>query len=214
MKLIHTLRPTATNYAEAANKGGTLFFGVPTVWSRLVGDPDSARALRKARLLVSGSAALPITVFEHLEMLTGQAPVERYGMTETLITLSTRVDGERRTGWVGMPLEGIEARVVDEEGTPVPPDGESIGSLEVKGATLMTGYLNQPEATASAYSADGWFHTGDAACVDESGFYRIVGRESMDLIQSGGVPHRCWGGGICSIGSSRCNRRCRAGRAK
>jgi fatty acid CoA ligase FadD36 len=185
-KLVHTLRPTATDYAEAANKGGTLFFGVPTVWSRLTKEPDSARALRKARLLVSGSAALPVTVFEHLKSLTGQAPIERYGMTETLITLSTRADGERRPGWVGMPLPNIEARVVDEEGIPVPADGDSVGSLEVKGPTLMIGYLNQPETTAKAYSKDGWFHTGDAACVDEGSFYRIVGRESTDLIQSGG----------------------------
>lgn len=92
-RFVHTGKPTPAAYAEA---NGTLYFGVPTVWSRIVGDPDAARALSSARLLVSGSAALPVPVYDGLVALTGHAPVERYGATEALITLSTRADGERR----------------------------------------------------------------------------------------------------------------------
>ncbi len=91
-RLIHTGKPTPQAYAEAQ---GSLYFGVPTVWTRVVEDEDSARALSGARLLVSGSAPLPVPVFERLRELTGLVPIERYGMSETMLTLSTRVDGER-----------------------------------------------------------------------------------------------------------------------
>ncbi len=100
-RLVHTGRPTPEAYAGAR---GSLYFGVPTVWSRVVADQESAAALASARLLVSGSAPLPVPVFERLAALTGHAPVERYGMTESLITVSTRADGERRPGSVGLPL--------------------------------------------------------------------------------------------------------------
>ncbi|MET7771192.1 acyl-CoA synthetase [Nocardia sp. NPDC005366] len=181
--LIHTGRPTPRAYAQA---GGTLYFGVPTVWSRIVEDPDAARRLADARLLVSGSAPLPVPVFEKLRELTGQAPVERYGMSETLITLSTRADGERRPGWVGTPVRGVRTRLRDESGAPVPHDGESIGGLQVTGPMLFDGYLNRPEVTAESWTEDGWFKTGDVAVIDADGFHRIVGRESVDLIKSGG----------------------------
>jgi fatty acid CoA ligase FadD36 len=185
-RLIHTGRPTAEAYAAAAAEGGSLYFGVPTVWSRVAADPDAAGALRAARLLVSGSAGLPVPVFERLAALSGQGPVERYGMTETLITLGARADGPRRAGWVGPPLPGVEARLVDEQGNPVATDGDTVGQLEVRTPTVMDGYLHQPEATAAVYTGDGWFRTGDVACVDQTGWYRIVGRESTDLIKSGG----------------------------
>lgn len=107
-RLVHTGRPTPAAYAEA---GGSLYFGVPTVWSRVVGDPERARALRSARLLVSGSAPLPERVFRGLEELTGRRPVERYGMTETLITVSGRADGPLRPGAVGTPLPGVRTRI-------------------------------------------------------------------------------------------------------
>ncbi|WP_199255350.1 acyl-CoA synthetase [Mycolicibacterium mengxianglii] len=184
---VHTGKPTPQLYAQArAEHGGTLFFGVPTVWSRVVADPDSARALSSARLLVSGSAALPVPVFDGLRALTGHAPVERYGSTESLITLSTRVDGERRPGWVGLPVRDVQTRLVDETGAPVPHDGETLGQLHVQGPTLFDKYLNRPEATAEVLDADGWYHTGDVAVIDQSGMHRIVGRESVDLIKSGG----------------------------
>ncbi len=182
-RFIHTGRPTPQAYAEAA---GTLYFGVPTVWSRVVADPDSARALARARLLVSGSAALPVPVFDALKALTGHAPVERYGCTETLITVSTRADGERRPGWVGLPLDGMQTRLVADDGSPVAHDGETIGALQVRTPTIFDGYLNRAEATAAAFDADGWYRTGDVAVIDDGGMHRIVGRESVDLIKSGG----------------------------
>ena len=186
-RFVHTGRPTPAGYGQACSEaGGTLFFGVPTVWSRVVADHAAAEALRPARLLVSGSAPLPVPVFDQLAALAGHQPVERYGATESLITLSTRADGERRAGWVGLPLAGVQTRLVDERGGPVPADGETIGRLHVRGATLFDGYLNRPDATAEVLDADGWYRTGDAAVVGGDGMHRIVGRESVDLIKSGG----------------------------
>lgn len=186
-RFIHTGKPTPQGYARAATEhGGTLFFGVPTVWSRVGADETAARALRPARLLVSGSAPLPVPVFDRLAGLTGHQPIERYGASESLITLSTRADGERRPGWVGLPLSGVQTRVVDDEGALVPHDGETVGKLHVRGPMMFDGYLNQPDATAEAFDADGWYRTGDVAVIDAEGMHRIVGRESVDLIKSGG----------------------------
>ncbi|MFF3070150.1 acyl-CoA synthetase [Kitasatospora sp. NPDC057936] len=182
-RLVHTGRPTPAGYAAA---GGSLYFGVPTVWSRLAADPEAASALAGARLLVSGSAPLPVPVFERLAELTGHAPIERYGMTESLITVSTRADGERRPGSVGLPLDGVRTRLVGEDGAPVPSDGETVGELQVAGPTLFSGYLNRQDADAEAWTADGWFRTGDVAVIGPDGFHRIVGRASVDLIKSGG----------------------------
>jgi fatty acid CoA ligase FadD36 len=167
-RLVHTGRPTPDAYAAAR---GTLYFGVPTIWSRISAAPSAARALSGARLLVSGSAALPVPVFERLSELTGHRPVERYGMTETLITVSGRADGERRPGSVGIPLAGVETRVV----------GDDLGELQVRGPMVFQGYLNQPRR-----SPDAWFSTGDIATIDDDGWHRIVGRASTDLIKSGG----------------------------
>ncbi|KUI33723.1 acyl-CoA synthetase [Mycobacterium sp. IS-1590] len=182
-RFVHTGKPRPQAYAAA---GGTLYFGVPTVWSRVADDAESAEALASARLLVSGSAPLPVPVFDALENRTGHRPIERYGATESLITISTRADGERRPGWVGLPLAGIETRLVDEHGAAVPHDGETIGQLHVRGETLFDGYLNRPDATAEVLGADGWYRTGDVAVIDADGMHRIVGRESVDLIKTGG----------------------------
>lgn len=176
-RLVHTGRPTPTAYAAAS---GTMYFGVPTVWSRIAADPSAARALAPARLLVSGSAPLPASVFEDLVTLTGQAPVERYGMTETLITVSARADGERRPGQVGIPLRGVETRLAD-----APADGETIGNLEVRGPTLLDGYLDDGGVRPPDLN-DGWFRTGDVATIAPDGWHRIVGRASTDLIKTGG----------------------------
>ncbi|HEY2207521.1 MAG TPA: acyl-CoA synthetase [Pseudonocardia sp.] len=185
--LVHTGRPRPEAYADAATRhGGSMFFGVPTVWSRIAADPASARALGGARLLVSGSAALPPSVFRDVAELAGQPPVERYGMTETMITLAVRADGERRPGWVGVPIDGVTTRVVDDAGQPVAADAETIGDLQVRGACLFGGYLGRPEATAASWTDDGWFRTGDAAVLDAAGYHRIVGRRSSDLIKTGG----------------------------
>ncbi|MGZ4583492.1 MAG: acyl-CoA synthetase [Mycobacterium sp.] len=186
-RFVHTGKPTPAGYAQAsADAGGTLFFGVPTVWSRVAADEAAARALRPARLLVSGSAPLPVPVFDRLARLTGHQPIERYGTSESLITLSTRADGERRAGWVGLPLTGVQTRLLDDTGGEVPHDGETVGKLEVRGPMMFDGYLNRPEATAEAFDADGWYRTGDVAVIDGGGMHRIVGRESVDLIKSGG----------------------------
>ncbi|MFC1420286.1 AMP-binding protein [Streptacidiphilus cavernicola] len=182
-RLVHTGRPTPAAYAAA---GGSLYFGVPTVWSRIAADEPAARALASARLLVSGSAPLPVPVFQRLRELAGQAPIERYGMTETLITLSTRADGERRPGSVGLPVGAVRTRLVSETGEPVPHDAESLGELQVSGPTLSDGYLGRPDADAESRTADGWFRTGDVAVIGPDGFHRIVGRASVDLIKTGG----------------------------
>lgn len=178
-RLVHTGRPTPEAYAQAAAAGGSLYFGVPTVSSRIAAAPQAAAALAGARLLVSGSAALPTPVFRDLERLTGHRPVERYGMTETLITVSGRAGGEVRPGAVGTPLTGIRTRIAAEPGA-------EIGELQLVGPTLFSGYLGRPEATAAAFTQDGWFRTGDIAAVDGDGVHRIVGRASTDMIKSGG----------------------------
>ncbi len=179
----HTGKPTPAAYAATP---GSMYFGVPTVWNRIAADESAARSLASARLIVSGSAPLPVSLFARLAGLVGQSPIERYGMTETLITLSTRADGERRPGWVGQPVRGVETRLVTEDGVEVPADGETIGRLQVRGPLLFNGYLGRPEATAESFTDDGWFRTGDIAVRDADDFHRIVGRESTDLIKSGG----------------------------
>jgi fatty acid CoA ligase FadD36 len=181
--LRHTGRPTAQAYAAAE---GSMYFGVPTVWSRVCDSPDSARALRPARLLVSGSAPLAVPVFQQIVALTGHRPIERYGMTETLITVSSRADGERRPGQVGVPIAGVRTRLVAEDGAILPHDGESLGELQVTGPTVFSGYLGRPETNGTSFTGDGWFRTGDVATIGTDGWHRIVGRASTDLIKSGG----------------------------
>lgn len=200
-RLVHTGRPRPEAYAAAVrDHGATLLFGVPTVWSRVGADPASAAALAPARLLVSGSAPLPADVFERVREHSGHALVERYGMSETMITLAVRADGERRPGWVGVPVAGVETRLWSPEDDqddgaepgPVPHDGESIGELQLRGPCLFDGYLGRPEATAATWTGSGehtdrhWFRTGDAAVIDAAGYHRIVGRRSVDLIKTGG----------------------------
>ena len=186
-RMVHTGRATPAAYARAVGAAGaTMLFGVPTVWSRVVADGTACAALGPARLLVSGSATLPAPVFEGLRAGSGHAPVERYGMTETLITLSVRAEDHRRPGWVGTPLKGVQARLRGEDGMAVAADGESIGDLEVRGPTVMAGYLNQPADAESPFTTDGWFRTGDVAMVDGNGDHRLLGRRSTDLVKSGG----------------------------
>ncbi|SBT42702.1 acyl-CoA synthetase [Micromonospora auratinigra] len=182
-RLDHVGRPHPERYAAA---GGSLLFGVPTVWSRVHARPAAARALRGARLLVSGSAPLSPAVFDGLAALTGHRVVERYGMTETLITVSARADRPRVAGTVGWPLPGIRTRLVDEHGAALPSDGRAMGELLVSGPTLGDGYLGRPDADAAVRLPDGWFRTGDVATIDLDGRHRIVGRAATDLIKSGG----------------------------
>ncbi len=162
----------------------TLFFGVPTVYVRLLELPDEAarRIGAGMRLLVSGSAPLPAPVFEAFRARFGHAILERYGMTETLMTVSNPYEGERRPGTVGRPLPGVDLRIVDAAGRDVP-DGEP-GELLVRGPAVFAGYWRRPDATADAF-ADGWFRTGDVGERSADGFVTLRGRAS-ELILNGG----------------------------
>jgi malonyl-CoA/methylmalonyl-CoA synthetase len=167
-----------------------MLFGVPTMYHRLGREAESDAAivdgLRRARLLVSGSAPLPAPEFARIERLTGQRIAERYGLTETLMNTAVRSDKPRRPGYVGEPLGGVELRLVADDGADLDAsDDETIGEVAVRGPNLFSGYLNRPEATAEAMR-DGWFFTGDLATRAEDGYWRIVGRRSTDLIKTGG----------------------------
>jgi len=189
-ELIHTGRFEPAGLAGALEAGATMVFGVPTMYHRLAEHAGADRrlvaALGRARLLVSGSAPLPAPDFERIEELTRQKIVERYGLTETLINAAVRASGERRPGYVGGPLPGIELRLVDDDGSEiVESDDETIGEVAVRGPNLFAGYLNRPDATSEAVR-DGWFFTGDMAARASDGYLRIVGRRSTDLIKTGG----------------------------
>jgi len=167
-----------------------MLFGVPTMYYRLANaaeaDPEVAAALGRARLLVSGSAALPVREHVRLEQATGQRVAERYGLTETMINCAIHASGERRPGYVGPPLPGVELVLLDDEGEPLDAsDDETIGEVAVRGPNLFSGYLNLPEATGQAMR-DGWFLTGDLAARAPDGYIRIVGRRATDLIKTGG----------------------------
>lgn len=188
----HLGRFSTEGVARELGAGGTMLFGVPTMYHRIaeaLAEPAAsgglAKALAGARLLVSGSAALPVHDHERIAAATGRRVIERYGMTETLMNTGVRADGEARPGTVGAPLRGVELRLVEEDGSALA-DPASIGEIQVRGPNLFTGYLNRPEATAAALTADGWFRTGDMATLDPDGYVRIVGRKATDLIKSGG----------------------------
>jgi malonyl-CoA/methylmalonyl-CoA synthetase len=176
--------------ASALRNGATMLFGVPTMYHRLGREAESdagiVDGLKQARLLVSGSAPLPAPEFNRIEQLTGQQIVERYGLTETLMNTAVRADSRPRAGYVGVPVPGVEVRLVDDDGNEMTAsDDETIGEVTVRGPNLFAGYLNRPEATDEAMR-DGWFFTGDLATVAEDGYWRIVGRRSTDLIKTGG----------------------------
>ncbi len=186
----HLGRFSSSAAAKALSTGATMMFGVPTMYHRLAldcaDDPALAKSIGAARLLVSGSAALPATDHQRLADVTGQRAVERYGMTETLMNCSVRASGDRRPGTVGSPLPGVSLRLVDDAGTLIEAqDGETVGEIEVTGDNLFLGYLNRPDATEKVMR-DGWFRTGDMAVRDPDGYVRIVGRRATDLIKSGG----------------------------
>ncbi|MEU8560627.1 acyl-CoA synthetase [Streptomyces cyaneofuscatus] len=194
--LRHLGKFSAEGVARELGSGGTMLFGVPTMYHRLAevldvqggGDAERgelAKALAGARLLVSGSAALPVHDHERIAAATGRRVIERYGMTETLMNTGIRADGVPRPGTVGPPLAGVELRLVEEDGT-VLEGPEAIGEIQVRGPNLFSGYLNRPDATAAAHTADGWFRTGDVGTVDGDGYVTIVGRKATDLIKSGG----------------------------
>jgi malonyl-CoA/methylmalonyl-CoA synthetase len=163
---------------------------VPTIYSRLIAAWDAAppavqrarsEGARRLRLMMSGSAALPVTLLERWREITGHTLLERYGMTEIGMALSNPLNGERRAGHVGQPLPGVEVRLVDEHGTVVDPGP---GELEVRGPSVFLEYWKRPDETKAAFR-DGWFRTGDMATL-ERGYYRLLGRTSVDIIKTGG----------------------------
>lgn len=182
----------ADNVWEIFRRGEVnVFMAVPTIYHKLIAVWDamssgeqaaSSAALRKMRLMVSGSAALPVSVMERWEKISGHRLLERYGMTELGMAISNPYDGERRPGAVGLPLPGVHVRLADEADQPV---AGTPGEIQVRGDNVFKEYWGQPEATRKAFTADGWFRTGDVAVV-EDGYYRILGRSSMDIIKSGG----------------------------
>jgi len=187
----HLGRFSTEGVARELNEGATMLFGVPTMYHRIAqsleADPELGKAFGRARLLVSGSAALPVHDHERIAAATGRRVIERYGMTETLMNTSVRADGEPRAGTVGVPLPGVELRLVEEDGSAITSyDGETVGEIQVRGPNLFTEYLNRPDATAAAFTADGFFRTGDMAVREPEGYVRIVGRKATDLIKSGG----------------------------
>ena len=175
---------------EALSGPATMLFGVPTMYRRLADAAAESRqlatALGGARLLVSGSAALPASEHARIEELTGRGVVERYGMTETLMNTAIHADARPAPGTVGPPLPGVDIRLVDDDGAVLESaDDETIGEIQVRGPNLFLEYLNRPDATAEAMRDD-WFATGDMATRTEEGYIRIVGRRATDLIKSGG----------------------------
>ncbi len=170
----------------------TLFMAVPTIYVKLIQSLEAASEAERAaivsgfqamRLMVSGSAALPASVHEKWTALTGQELLERYGMTEIGMALSNLYRGERRPGAVGRPLPGVEIRLKSESGSVIAGENEP-GEIQVRGPGVFAAYWNRPEASAESFE-DGWFRTGDMAVV-ERGYYRIMGRLSVDIIKSGG----------------------------
>ncbi len=174
------------------NRPLTLFMAVPTIYVRLINEWEAADptqqarysdACRKMRLMVSGSAALPVTVFKKWESISGHILLERYGMTEIGMALSNPYDGERRPGHVGQPLPGVTAVLFDEDGNEINAEKES-GEIRIKGDSVFLEYWQKQEATEHSFR-DGWFLTGDMALI-EDGYFRIIGRSSVDIIKTGG----------------------------
>ncbi|MFL5381727.1 MAG: acyl-CoA synthetase [Longimicrobiaceae bacterium] len=170
----------------------TVFMAVPTVYNRLVAAWEAAPPERRERmsagcgamrLMVSGSAALPVGTLERWRQISGHTLLERYGMTEIGMALGNPLHGERRPGFVGVPLPGVEVRLVEEDGSPAAPGAP--GEIEVRGPGVFLEYWRRPEATVEAFREGRWFRTGDVAVV-EDGSYRILGRRSVDIIKTGG----------------------------
>ncbi|QEC47918.1 AMP-binding protein [Baekduia soli] len=158
--------------ARARSGRVSLFFGVPAMYHRIA-DAGAADALRALRLVVSGSAPLPATLATAIGDAAGQLPLERYGMTETMMLTGNPYDGPRRPGTVGVPFPGVEVRLAAD------------GEIQVRGPNVIGAYFNRPDADAEAFTDDGWFRTGDLGEHDADGYLRISGR-SKDLVITGG----------------------------
>ncbi|MFT5998084.1 MAG: malonyl-CoA/methylmalonyl-CoA synthetase [Neolewinella sp.] len=180
-------------WEKMSNGSLTRFMAVPTIYYKLINYWEAqdegkqvrlSTGTRKLNLMVSGSAALPVPTLERWRTITGQTLLERYGMTEIGMGLSNSFRGERRPGHVGLPLPGVEMRLADEEGETIL-DEKTPGEIQVKGPSVFLEYWQKITATAEAFTSDGWFQTGDIAELND-GLYRILGRDSVDIIKSGG----------------------------
>jgi len=169
-----------------------VFMAVPTIYFKLIAYIESLELSNQSelkklmstfRLMVCGSAALPITIMEKWEGLSGQRLLERYGMTELGMAISNPYRGDRKAGYVGLPLPGVEIKLVNEQYETVTLDEP--GEIIVKGKNVFQQYWRKPAATSETFTKDGWFKTGDIAIVEE-GYYKILGRSSVDIIKSGG----------------------------
>jgi len=169
-----------------------LFMAVPTIYFKLIKYWDNAdseeqakltQALNKFRLMISGSAALPVPVLEKWRTVSGHTLLERYGMTEIGMALSNPYDKKRRAGHVGQPLPGVQIRLMSEDGV-VTEEGIS-GEIQIKGPNVFLEYWKKPEATKKGFTDDGWFQSGDIAMLNNE-YYKILGRDSVDIIKSGG----------------------------
>jgi len=177
--------------ALAEDSPYSIFMAVPTVYAKAVSAWEAAppttrqrwtAACRSLRVMISGSAALPVPVLERWREISGHTLLERYGMTEIGIALGNPLHGDRRAGFVGLPLPGMQVRVVDDNKVLA---GDGSGELQVRGVNVFVGYWRRPDETAASFTHDGWFRTGDQVAV-EDGLYRISGRLSTDIIKSGG----------------------------
>jgi malonyl-CoA/methylmalonyl-CoA synthetase len=169
-----------------------VFMAVPTIYFKLISQFESesnetkkalSTCLKEFRLMVSGSAALPVSVMEKWQQLSGHYLLERYGMTEIGMAISNPYEGDRKAGYIGKPLPGVQIRLVDEQNAPVQ-QGQP-GEIQVKGPSVFKEYWGNPSATLKTFTTDGWFKTGDIAVIEE-GYFRILGRDSVDIIKSGG----------------------------
>ncbi|HML95278.1 MAG TPA: acyl-CoA synthetase [Thermodesulfobacteriota bacterium] len=183
----------AAVWEKFTRNGYTVFMAVPTIYTRLIRARDEAppgerkemsEAARRMRLMVSGSAALPVGTLHKWEEITGHVLLERYGMTEIGMALSNPLAGKRMPGKVGAPLPGVEVALIDEEGGIL--SGPAEGEIIVRGPNVFLEYWQRPGETSGSFIQDGWFRTGDAAERDREGIYRILGRKSVDIIKSGG----------------------------
>jgi malonyl-CoA/methylmalonyl-CoA synthetase len=180
-----------TVWDSIASGKTTLFMAVPTIYAKLIAAWDAAsperratlsRACARLRLMVSGSAALPVSTLQRWKDISGHTLLERYGMTEIGMALSNPLRGERVPGSVGTPLPRVEVQLVGENGGPVA--AGTPGEIEVRGPSVFSEYWGKTEATRAAFR-DGWFRTGDTAVV-ENGVYRILGRTNIDILKTGG----------------------------
>lgn len=170
----------------------TVFMAVPTIYFKLIAQfevfPEERQRkltpiMEKFRLMVSGSAALPVSVMAKWKEISGHYLLERYGMTEIGMAISNPYHHDRKAGYIGQALEGVEIRLVNEQNQVVLPG--HAGEIQVKGPSVFKEYWGKPEATANTFTEDGWFKTGDIAVI-EAGYFRILGRDSIDIIKSGG----------------------------